>query len=87
MAAGDEEAKERCMEAKRKVKRCIYQRKKSLNEQFGRKVNEDVNGNMKLFWKEVINAKGGKVESCSRATDGNWMLAQEEDKARKICII
>ena len=28
------------------------------------------NGNMKLFWKEVSNAKGGKVESCSRINNG-----------------
>ena len=34
------------------------------------KMNEDVNGNRKLFWKEVSNAKGGKVESCSRIKDG-----------------
>ena len=44
-------------EKKRKVKRCIIQRKKKVNEQFGRKMNEDVNGNRKLFWKEVSNAK------------------------------
>ena len=49
LAASDEEAKERRMEAyreeKRKVKRCIIQSKKKVNEQFGRKMNEDVNGN------------------------------------------
>ena len=28
-----------------KVKRCIYQSKKKVNEQFGKKMNEDVNGN------------------------------------------
>ena len=54
LAACDEETKERCMEAyreeKRKVKRCIIQSKKKVNEQFGRKMNEDVNGNRKLFW-------------------------------------
>ena len=33
-------------------------------------MNEDVNGNRKLFWKEVSNVKGGKVESCSRVKDG-----------------
>ena len=64
MAARDEEAK-RCMEAyreeKREVKMCIIQSKKKVNEQFVRKRNEDVNGNRKLFWKEVSNAKGGKV--------------------------
>ena len=64
LAASDEEAKERCIEAykeeKRKVKRCIIQSKKKVNEQFGRKMNEDVNGNRKLFWKEVSNIQGGK---------------------------
>ena len=47
---------------------------------FGRKMNEDVNGNKKLFWKEVSNVKGGKVESCSRIKDGNGRLAQGEDE-------
>ena len=68
LATSDEETKEICMEAyreeKRKVKRCIIRSKKK-----GRKMNEDVNGNRKLFWKEVSNAKGGKVESCSRVKD------------------
>ena len=61
LAASDEEAKERCMESyreeKRKVKRCIIQIKKKLNEQFGRKMNEDVNRNRKLFLMEVSNVK------------------------------
>ena len=82
MAASDEWAKEICMEVyredKRKVKKCIYQSKKKVNEQFGRKWNEDVNGNKKLFWKEVTKAKGGKVESCSRIKSINWRLAQGE---------
>ena len=38
-------------EEKRKVEMCIYQSKKELIEQFGRKINQDVNGNRKLFWK------------------------------------
>ena len=63
LAASDEESKERRMEVyredKRRVKRCIVQSKKKVNEQ----MNEDVNGNRKLFWKEVSIAKGGKVES------------------------
>ena len=50
--ARDEEARERCLEVykeeKRKVKRCIYQSKEEVQEQFGRKMNQDVNGN-KLF--------------------------------------
>ena len=66
LAASDEETKKRCIETyreeKRKVKRCIIQSKKKVNVQYERKVNEDVNGNRKLFWKELSNAKGGKVE-------------------------
>ena len=70
LGARDEESKERCMKAyreeKRKVKRCIYQNKKKVNKQFGRKMSQDVNGNRKLFLKEVSNVKGGKGEICSR---------------------
>ena len=66
LAASDVEIKERCMEAYRekkgKVKRCIIQSKKNVNELFGRKMNEGVNGNRKLFWKEVRHATGGKRE-------------------------
>ena len=62
LGASDEEKKERYIEAykeeNRKVKRCIYQSKKKINEQFEMKMNEDMNGNMKLFWKEVSNMKG-----------------------------
>ena len=47
-------------------------------------MNEDVNGNRKLFWKKVSNAKGGKVKSSSRIKDGNRSLAQGEDEVRKI---
>ena len=53
-----------CGTEKRKVKRCIYQSKKEVNEQFGRKMNKDADGNKLLFWKEVSKVNGGKVESC-----------------------
>ena len=53
-----------------------YQSKKKVNEQFGRKMNEDVNGNRKLFWKEVSNAKGRK--------DGSVRFPQGEDEAQNI---
>ena len=36
-------------EERRKVKMCIFQIKKKVNKQFGRKMNEDVNGDRKLF--------------------------------------
>ena len=32
----------------------------------------------------MSNAKGGKVESCSRVKDGNGRLVQGEGEARKI---
>ena len=63
-------------------------------ENFGRKKNADVNGNRKLFWKEVSNGKGGNVESYSRLKDGNGRLDRERMKCErsgksilKICII
>ena len=62
----------------------IYQGKKKVNEQFGRKMNENVNGNRKLFWKKVSNEKGGRMENCNRIKAGNGRLAQGEDEVRKI---
>ena len=50
---------------------CIYQK---VNEQFGREMKENVNGNRKLFWKKVSSAKGGKVKSCNKIKDGNRRL-------------
>ena len=70
-------------EEKRKVKRCIYQSKKKANGTIW-KMNEDVNGNRKLFWKELSNAKGGKVESCRRIKDRNGRLSQGEEEVRRI---
>ena len=45
-------------------------------------MKENVNGNRKLFWKEVSNARGGKVEICSRIKGGggNRRLAQGENE-------
>ena len=43
-----------------------------------------MNENRKLYRKEVSNAKGGKVESCSRIKYGNGRLVQGEDEVRKI---
>ena len=42
-------------------------------------MNEDENENRKLFWKELSNAKGRKVERCSRIKDRNGRLAQRDD--------
>ena len=86
LAASDEETKrymEVYREEKRKVKRSMIQSKKKVNEQFGRKMNEDVNGNRKLFWKEVSNAKGGKVKSWSRVKDRNGRLPHGGGRSEK----
>ena len=84
MGAWNEVAKDRYTEVykeeKRKIKRCIYQSKKELNEQFGRKMNQSVNGNRKLFWKEMVKKNEGKLESCSRIKDVNGRLALGEDE-------
>ena len=62
---------------KRKVKRCIYQSKKEVQGEFGRKMNQDVNGNRKLFWMEVSKNER-KVENSNRIKDGNGRLILEE---------
>ena len=41
-------------------------------------MNQDVNGNRKLFWKEVSMTNGGKVENSNRIKDGNGRLVLEE---------
>ena len=43
-------------------------------------MNEDVNGNRKLFWKEVSNVKGELQQNKGQ----NGRLEQEEDEVRKI---
>ena len=40
-------------------------------------MNQDVNGNRKLFWK-VSKVNGGKVENSNRIKDGNGRLVLEE---------
>ena len=40
-------------------------------EQCEEKINRDVGGNRKLFWKEVGKVNGEKIESCSRMKDGD----------------
>ena len=78
LGAGDIPVKDRFMEIykeeKRKVKRYIYQSEKEVNEQFGRKMNQDIEGNKKLFRKEVSKVNKG----------WNWRLVLRDDKVRRI---
>ena len=63
LAASLEVAKDRCIEIykgeKRKVKRCPCKSKIEVNEQFGRKVNQDVDRYRKLRRNEFSKANGG----------------------------
>ena len=68
---------------RRKEKGIFIKSLKATNEQFGRKINEDVDGNRKLFWKEVLKVNGGKVENFSRIKDGNRRLALGEDEVQR----
>ena len=43
-------------------------------------MNQDVDGNSKLFWKEASMVNGGKVGSCSKIKDENGRLALGEKK-------
>ena len=47
-------------------------------------MNEDVNGNRTLFWKEVGELNRGKVGSYSRIKEENGRLALGEDEVRSI---
>ena len=67
---------------KRKVN--YNQSKKDVNGQFRRKMNQSVDGNRKLFWKEVSKVNEGKVENCSRIKDGNGRPVLEEEEVRRI---
>ena len=41
-------------------------------------------GNRKIYWKEVSNEKGVKVKSCSRIKDGNRKLGLGEGEVRRV---
>ena len=73
LGARDEDAEVRYLEVYKeentKIKRCNHQNKKEVNEQFKRKMNQDMNKNRKLFWKEIGKANDGKRESCSKIKD------------------
>ena len=53
----------------------MEENKKKVNEKFGRKMNQGVSGNMKLFRKEVNKMNRCKVENYSRTEDRNGRMA------------
>ena len=46
----------------------ISRAKKGVNEQFGRKMNQSVSGQRKLFWKE-LGKMSEKEENCNMIKD------------------
>ena len=68
---------------KRKRER-LYGAFMKAQEQFGRKINQDVNGNRKLLWKEVSKANGGKVKNSNSIKDGNGKRLKYEGFRRHI---
>jgi hypothetical protein len=88
LKAKDEISKESCMEVyreeRRKTKRCISGRKREVNEQFGRKMNEDVKGNKKLFWKEVRKVGKERNGNLSNIKNRNGTLVTDEAEVRKV---
>ena len=47
-------------------------------------MTQDVNGNKKLFWKEVSKLNGGKLENSNKIKDGNGRLILEEVEVWRI---
>ena len=43
-------------------------------------MNQDIDGNRKLFWNEVSKVNRGMGESCSRIKDGNGKLTLGENE-------
>ena len=80
MKRQNEDALEAYIQEKRKVKRCTYQSKKEVQEQFRRKMNQDMNGNRKLFCKRAIK----RMEEKWKIKDGNGRLVLEEIEVRMI---
>lgn len=70
--------------AKNEVKRIIKRSKREANENFGKKLSQDVNGNRKLFWKEVKKVKNEGKESCMgvKGKNGRVLVSETEIKER-----
>ena len=87
LGARDEVAKKICMEAHKQVNKWSIDvyiiGEKEINEQYGRKMNQDVSGN-KLFLKKLSKIYGRNIDSQSRINDGNGSLALREDEMRRI---
>ena len=55
-----------------------------MNEQFGRKVNGDVQGNRKLFWKEVRKLKKESKGNVQKILNGDGAFVNDEMEVKKV---
>ena len=81
-------------EEKRTVEKFIYEQKKGLSAQIGRKMKQGVGGNRKVFWKVGGKVNDGIKESCSEVKDRNGRMMVKNNESEgiriiilKICII
>ena len=56
----------------------VYKEEKKINEQFGRRMNGDVEGNRKLFWMEARKAKRENKELLQKIVDVNGVCVSDE---------
>ncbi len=61
---------------KKKVRELIEESKRRVDEEFGRKLSENLSENKKLFWKEVKRVRGGE-------RDGGVRMRGEDDYGEK----
>ena len=59
-------------------------RKREVNEQFGKKMNEDIHGNKKLFWKEVRKVGKERNGNLLNIMNRNRRLVTEEWEVRRL---
>ena len=71
---------ERYKECKRRAMRAVRFAKARADERWGRKLTEDVQGNKRMFWKEVKKTRKGpsRKEERVKAADGRLLVEQEE---------
>ena len=56
--------------------------KREANKKFGKRMNEDANGNMKLFWKELKKIKGSKKMECLKMKDKSGIYVDGDENVK-----
>jgi len=88
LQSGGQEIREQRMEeykrVKKEVKMIVRKSKKEANENMGKRMTNDMNGNIKLFWKEVKKARGCVANGSEKVKDasGRMLLRDNDVKER-----